>query len=76
MVLNEKKKQGLFRELEKANLLLNVLILMFVFHEKCQSLGHVKMQNLPCNTPLFLVFLPHSEPLQRLKKENLRFHRK
>ena len=39
------------------------LILMFIFHEKCQTLGHVKMQNLPCNTPLFLVFLPHSEPL-------------
>ena len=27
------------------------------------SLGHVQMQNLPCNTPLFLVFLPHPEPL-------------
>ena len=39
------------------------LILMFIFHEKYQSLGHVKMQNLPCNTPLFLVFLLHPEPL-------------
>ena len=39
------------------------LILMFIFHEKCQSLGHVKVQNLPCNTPLFLVFWPHPEPL-------------
>ena len=38
-------------------------ILMFIFHEKCQSLGHVKMQNLPCNTPLFLAFLPLPEPL-------------
>ena len=37
-------------------------ILMFIFHEKCQTLGHVKMQNLPCNTPLFLVFWPHPEP--------------
>ena len=34
---------------------------MFIFHEKCQTLGHVKMQNLPCNTPLFLVFWPHPE---------------
>ena len=25
--------------------------------------GHVKMQNLPCNTPLILVFWPHPEPL-------------
>ena len=31
------------------------VILMFIFHEKCQSLGQVKMQNLTCNTPLFLV---------------------
>ena len=34
------------------------------------------MQNLPWNTPLFLVFLPHPEPLLRLKKENLRFYGK
>ena len=52
------------------------LILMSIFHEKCQSLGHVKMQNLPCNTPLFLVFWPHPEPPWRLKKENVRFHGK
>ena len=37
-------------------------ILMFIFHEKCQTLGHVKMQSLPRNTPLFLVFWPHPEP--------------
>ena len=42
---------------------------MFIFHEKCQSLGHVKMQNLPCNTPLFLVFLPHPEPLKTEKRK-------
>ena len=46
---------------------------MFIFHEKCQFLGHVRMQNLPCNIPLFLVFLPHPDLLYRLKKENLRF---
>ena len=38
------------------------LILMFIIHEKCQSLGHVKMQILPYNTQLFLVFRPHLEP--------------
>ena len=37
------------------------LILMFIFHEKCLSLGHVKMHKLPCNTPLFLVLWPHPE---------------
>ena len=26
---------------------------MFIFHEKCQSSGQVRMQNLPCNTPFF-----------------------
>ena len=38
------------------------LILLFIFHEKCQSFRHVKIQKLPCNTPLFLVFWPHPEP--------------
>ena len=46
---------------------------MFIFHEKCQTLGHVKMQSLPCNTPLFLVFWPHPEPPYRLKKEKNAF---
>ena len=32
------------------------LSLMFIFHEKCQSFGHVKMQTMPCNTPLFWCF--------------------
>ena len=49
---------------------------MFIFHEKCQSLGRVKMQNLPCNTPFFLVFLSHPKQLKRLKKENLHLHGK
>ena len=34
------------------------------------------MQNLPCNSPLFLVFWPRPEPPKRLKKENVRFHGK
>ena len=38
------------------------LILMFIMHEMCKSLEHVKMQNLPWNTPLFLVLRPHLEP--------------
>ena len=38
------------------------LILMFNLNENCQSLGHIKMQKLPWNTPLFLVFWPHPEP--------------
>ena len=33
----------------------------FSFHEKCQSSRQVKMQNLPCNTPLFLVFWHYPE---------------
>ena len=45
---------------------------MLIFHENCQSLGQVKMENLPCNTPLFLVLWPHPEPSLRLKEENLR----
>ena len=32
------------------------LILMFIFHEKFQSLGHVKRQKLPCNTHYFWCF--------------------
>ena len=62
LLVIKKKEQG------ERNVTFWSLILMFIFHEKCQSLGHVKMQNLPCNTPWFLVFLPHPEPLQRLKK--------
>ena len=34
---------------------------MFIFHEKCQSSRQVKMQNLPCNTQLFLMFSSHRE---------------
>ena len=52
------------------------LILMFFFHEKCQSLGRIKMQNLPCNTQLFLAFWLYPDPPQGLKKEKLRFHGK
>ena len=49
---------------------------MLFFHEKFQSLGHVKLQNLPCNTPLLLVLWPHPEPPESLKKQNLRLHGK
>ena len=52
------------------------VIPMFIFHEKCQSSRQVKIQNLPCNTQLFLVFSSHRELYWRLKKENLRFHGK
>ena len=41
------------------NLRFWTLILMFIFREKCQSLEHIKQENLPCSTPLFLVFWPH-----------------
>ena len=62
-----KKKQAYWwlknKEPGERNVTFWSLVLMFIFHEKCQSLGHVKMQNLPCNTPLFLVFWPHPEPL-------------
>ena len=44
-------------------------ILMFIFYENWQSYKQVKMQTLPCNTPLFLLCWSHSEPSWRLKKE-------
>ena len=39
-----------YRARRKKREALNTHSIMFIFHEKCQTLGHVKMQNLPWNT--------------------------
>ena len=39
------------------------------FSTKSANSGHVKMQKLACNTPLFLVFWPHPEPPKDWKKK-------
>ena len=46
-------------------------ILMFILHEKCQSSGHVKMQNLPCNNPL--IFGVFASPWTTVKTEKRKF---
>ena len=63
-----KKKQAYWwlknKEPGERNVTFWSLILMFIFHEKCQSLRHVKMQNLPSNTHYFWCFcltLNHSK---------------
>ena len=47
------------------------LILMFIFHEKCQSLGHVKMQKNALQHPIIFGVL--ASPWTTLKTEKRKF---